>query len=298
LLEAIAESGRTDTQPRSVWAPGAVDELTFAVVSDTHAGDPRAGLSPSKLTPTERRLKVLEAAASSGASFIIITGDVVSVPGDYKNEYAEACGEFEKTINIPMFLAPGNHDLYTTTSKPSKADGLAFWNKYFGPLYYSFNIGRFAFVALDTYDWPVNLRNFMDSTLLKKTGSYTEGAMGAEQFAWLGKTLDEQSAAGRTIVAFGHHTPANFARTDAVAANGLVAPDDVAKLLSGNACCLLAGHVHADTESSLGAMKIITTTSASAQIADGASWGYRLCNLKPGEIECKSVPVVAQEEKK
>lgn len=284
-------------ETKFAWTPDkSPKELTFAFLSDTHAGDPRAGLSPSKITPDERRQRVFKAANSGGAQFVVFTGDVVSVPGDYKNEYPAACDEISGTFGIPLIFAPGNHDLYNTSPKSPKTDGLTFWRKYFGPEYYATRIGKFTFVSLDTYDWPAKYRNFMDSALLKKAGSYTEGAMSREQFEWLKNTLETEGKTGQTIVVLGHHRPTeNFADVDEKVVPGLVKPSEIMKLLSDNHVkYFLAGHIHANTDTTVDGIRFITVSSASAQIPAGESWGYKLCRLSAESLKCEFVPVVKE----
>jgi len=90
-------------------------ELVFAHVSDLHVGDPRSSLTPSIISPDERRARVLKAADKSGAHFMLITGDMVSVPGDYKNEYPQSQKELLEYVTIPMFILRA-----TTTYTPQR----------------------------------------------------------------------------------------------------------------------------------------------------------------------------------
>jgi len=297
----VADAQLTGDSPRSVWVmEKPPEELVFAHVSDLHVGDPRSSLTPSIISPDERRARVLKAADKSGAHFMLITGDIVSVPGDYKNEYPQAQKELLEYVTIPMFVLPGNHDLYTTTVNSPKPDGLTYWKNNFGPLYYSFDIGKYAFIMLDTYDWPLKYRNFMNSTFLKKVGSYTEGAMGAEQFGWLKNILSEEKLAGRFIIACGHHVPPDkFAPIDQAAIPGMATREEVAGLLSESGVkYYLAGHIHKVSVDEYHGMKMMTVGTAGGQLPpDVNEWGYDLCTLKSDALNCHFVPVVDQNTK-
>lgn len=293
-----SESGEiADIQPRSVWIiASAPDVIKFAYISDSHVGDPRASMSKSTIKPKERRLKIFTEAASSGAQFVIMTGDIVSVPGDYKNEYKEAYQEILDDIKIPVFIAPGNHDLYTTSDKNPKQDGAVFWNDYFGSLYYAFRIGNYLFVSIDTYDWPKPFRNFMNQPLMNKMGSYAEGAMGIKQFEWLKAQLSAADKSGFTIICLAHHSPLNgFANIDKKITPELVPAADVLSLLERyRVKYYLSGHIHSNTERVVGSIDFMTVTSASAQIPDDSSWGYKICSIAERNIKCDFVPVVEQ----
>ncbi len=284
--------------PRSVWVREEGNkEITFALVSDPHVGDPRASLSPSVETPTERRIKVYRAAAASGADFILLTGDIVSVPGDYVNEYAQAYRELTENIKIPVFAAPGNHDLYSSSPTAKSADGLNFWRKYFGPDHYEFNVDGFDFIVMNTYNWPLKYRNFMNQSLMESAGSYQQGAVGRKQYEWLSETLARASGAKKKIICVGHHTPpGNLAKTNV---EGIVKPADVFELLKKyNIEAFIAGHVHTNTDSNVDGIREITTTSASSHVGPGGDWGYKLCKTKDSELTCSYIKVIDSKDMK
>jgi hypothetical protein len=295
-VTATAKNGeKTDFQPRSVWITGApANEIKFAYLSDSHVGDPRAFMSKSVLSPTERRLKVYGEAVSGGAQFLIMAGDLVSVPVNLGNEYPEAYKEILDNITIPVFPAPGNHDLYAMSDANPKNDGLAFWHNYFGPDYYSFHIGNFMFIALNTFNWPQPFRNFMNQSFMNKMGSYTEGVIDKTQYEWLKANLIEAKKNNYSVICFGHHNLINsFAGVDKGVTPDLMTQEDIMALLEQyDVRYYLAGHNHQNTEKTVGNITFMTVTSASSQITPGDSWGYDLCTIAGRSMKCDYVPVV------
>jgi len=286
----------TDFQPRSVWvldrAPG---EITFAHLADPHVGDPRATLAKSKETPTERRLTVYRAASESGAQFVIITGDIVSVPGNCKVEYPQAYQELLDTVKIPLFLTTGNHDLYSASGSDPKADGLTFWHRWFGPDRQSFSLGSAFFLLLNTYDWPRENRNFINQLLMQQSGSYASGAVSGEQLTWAKEELAAAKEAGSPAVCAGHHSPpGNLAPVMEKTPASSVPRDEVADTLAAGCLAFLAGHTHRTASNDYKGMKVYVAGSASSDIPPDQSWGYNICKVKISDVSCEFIPVVAQ----
>jgi len=281
-----------DFQARSVWVmSGPPEKLVFAHISDSHTGDPRSTMSKSVETPDERRAAVFRAACDSGAAFMVITGDLVSVPGNYQREYPKAYDEIRDNVSIPLFVSPGNHDLYTMSNTSPKPDGVTFWSKYFGPLYYDFSIGRFTFIALNSYDWPVKFRNFMNSQKMEKYGSYSAGMVDRDQVRWLDGVLSAGELRGDTMVCFAHHRVRNFAKSKP----GEFAKSQVVEtLLRHGVRYYLAGHIHSNSDTASDGINYSTVVSSSSKINEDAAWGYKLCTLEPGRLSCEFVPVIKQ----
>ncbi len=291
VTSVIDGESSTETIPRSVWVLAQEpDTVTFAHVSDTHAGDPRAAMAPSAETPDERREKVYRAACASGVDFVILTGDLVSVPGNYKNEYRQAYEDIEAHVSCPVFAVPGNHDLYTTHAAKESADGRTFWKRYFGEERYAFSIGRFTFVITNTYDWPAQYRNFMNQPLMRQVGSYSSGAMSLEQYDWLDQTLGALS--GKTTLVFGHHLFRDYSTKNSEVP-GLAAPDRVLDLLAARGVThYFAGHNHRNTEETARGVTLSTVVSAASDIPEDASWGFRKCTAHRDTVSCEFQSVV------
>ncbi len=93
-------------------------------------------------------------------------------------------------------------------------DGLASYVRTFGPPYYSFDLGRFHFVALNTYDGTRQRRHALSVWIpimglhlgAPATDNYG-GYLSVPQLEWLERDLERAAARGQTLVVFGHHDP-------------------------------------------------------------------------------------------
>lgn len=81
-------------------------------------------------------------------------GDVNGELGsEYRFEYTWWYDEL-LALNVPIFCVPGNHDSYCWDGHAlANDDGQEIWQDLFGPLYYSWEYGDAAFLALNSMDW-------------------------------------------------------------------------------------------------------------------------------------------------
>ncbi len=93
-------------------------------------------------------------------------------------------------------------------------DGLVSWKQTFGPPYYSFDIGPYHFVGLNTYDGTNKRRHafaiWMPIKNIKLGAPAVDnygGYLSEKQMRWLKTDLKGAQARGKTIVFFGHHDP-------------------------------------------------------------------------------------------
>jgi predicted phosphodiesterase len=144
--------------------PGNANNFSFAMVGDIHSGNGGTGRFPT----------ILAQAQADGAEFLILLGDSVDQGQeiDYQAITAQVAGSFfaNKTL-----YAIGNHDIFY--------DGWQYYKNYFGPSYYSINIGNSKFITLDTAD----------------------GGLGPSQTAWLKTELDKTPATNTFILS--HYLP-------------------------------------------------------------------------------------------
>lgn len=149
---------------------------------------------------------------------VLIAGDVTFAahPSAYPYEYAEAYRVLDR-LEVPSFAAPGNHDLYAldydrygTTDdpagRPPTADGTEEWQRWFGPLYYSVDLGEnFHLVSLNTFDHP-DKRPFPPED---DFDTLSNGHMADEQLEWLTADLTAYRGANPdgALVTLAHHDP-------------------------------------------------------------------------------------------
>ncbi|MBI3016535.1 MAG: metallophosphoesterase [Deltaproteobacteria bacterium] len=141
----------------------------------------------------------------------------------YWNEF-QSVFQFFRHLKFPLFVAPGNHDGYAAYEKQNSSatfsqlkftptltgpeaepvlfDGKHFWQKMFGPRYFSFDFGVWHFVFLDTFDhyrfFRLSYSNF---------GANDGGWISKEQMAWLEADLKAAERSDKKIILVGHHDP-------------------------------------------------------------------------------------------
>lgn len=94
--------------------------------------------------------------------FVVMLGDYVRAqndPGDYEIEFENYFRALQR-FQVPVFMVPGNHDLYVCG-----VDGKRVWEENIGPLYYSFDVGDCHFACVNTYQWP-----YQDRVVMSKFG--------------------------------------------------------------------------------------------------------------------------------
>jgi len=156
----------------SVFFPELDDDTVFYVWADPQIEDLQSKMSnlnfnsgnyPFKsdsLLDFSRQEGIIKATVSqmnSGdAHFVTVAGDLV-FGINYQREYEDILS-LVTHFEIPFFPVPGNHDGYAkfteqnNFSTPLEWDGLEYWTRFFGPLYYAFSFNGQAFLMLNTYE--------------------------------------------------------------------------------------------------------------------------------------------------
>lgn len=223
-----------DRQRRAV---NVVDEHPEAprvvVIADPSVGDPRPiqegaedaaeGKPGSLIDKTLRTVGATDGNGRWGAleqvieEINLVSPDLVLVAGDLTfgihpraapYEYEDAWRLFDR-LEVPSFVSPGNHDLYAfddyVNDDVHAMDGLEMWEAYFGPVYYSVDIGPdLHLVSLNTFDWQQRMP-FPPPDF----GTLSGGQVRQEQFDWLREDLAAYRAGNPTgaIVTLAHHDP-------------------------------------------------------------------------------------------
>ncbi len=246
------------------------DDPRVVVIADPSVGDPRpiqegvedaaAGDPDSLVDKTTRTVGVTDGNGRWGAleqvieevnlvrpDFVLVAGDLTFGvhPRAAPYEYEDAWRLFDR-LEVPSFFSPGNHDLYAFDDYSGEdvhaMDGLEMWQAYFGPAYYSVDIGRdLHLVSLNTFDWEERMP-FPPPDFPTRSG----GQIRQQQFDWLHDDLASYRAANRrgAIVTLAHHDPSWIqARHPWPGANRL----EVRDLLADHDVGVhFAGHTHED----------------------------------------------------
>ena len=264
------------TEPRAVSVVDSIDgNFTFAHITDFHIGDPRGmKVSIKETIGWKAAKKCIQEINLLHPDFVIMTGDLVFgqlYPFEYSFEY-ETLYEILQQFDVPTFLCPGNHDGYIQCGQ----DGLKFWQKYFGPLHYSFDYGNAHFIMANSYDWPKKNRIGFSYVVFQWGGYIQE-----EQLEWMENDLKESNAKLKVIAL--HHNPLwDTANDSLIRKIGYVGRKELLSFIEEYGVnAVLAGHVHHDDVTIQNDTIYITTTTAASDLGkEDAYWGYRLIKVK------------------
>jgi hypothetical protein len=271
----VAYDDDIDRQHRAVKViDGYPEDPTFAIIADPSVGDPRpiqegAQDSVTEGSPDpllEKTVKTVgnpmneDRWAALGRAideinllqpdFVLVAGDltfgIYPRPANY--EYEDAYRILSR-LRVPAYMSPGNHDLYNfdydDVDRPHTTDGKELWPLYFGPLYYSVDIGpSLHVVGMNTFDWMDGERQPFDEN--NEFSTRSGGQIDDEQFAWLEQDLYSyrEGNPNGAIVTFAHHDPSWIkARHPWPGKNRLETRDLLAALRVG---VHFAGHTHED----------------------------------------------------
>jgi 3',5'-cyclic AMP phosphodiesterase CpdA len=169
------------------WSDGNLNPLEYTwseVIGDLSPGDRWAAFQ-----------KTIEEINAQNPDFVLISGDL-TFGAAYEYEFEDAYRLLNQ-LQVPTYITPGNHDGY---DNPLRADGAAKWEKFFGPLYYSVNVGSdIHIVSINSYDWEHKHR-----LVTTWGGSVRDG-----QLNWLQNDLTNWRANNPEglMMTFAHHDP-------------------------------------------------------------------------------------------
>jgi hypothetical protein len=202
--------------------------------------------------------KVMKQAAASGPAFLLTVGDTIQGLNDAtaESEWKEVNRILAPYARIPMYLAPGNHDIWSAESE-------RLFRQYaqHAP-HYSFDYGGAHFAVLD------NSRS---------------DAMPAAELEWLDADLREHAAA--TVKMVVSHRPSWL--IDAALGNTNSPLHQMAKRYG--VCCVIAGHVHQLIHADLEGVTYFAAPSAgghlrlSGKYEDGWFFGWTNVEVKGRE---------------
>ena len=234
--------------------------------------DPQLGMTTSNADFAQETANVEFAVATANRlrpAFVIVTGDLVNKTGDGPQiaEYQRILGKLDPAIRA--YSIPGNHDL---GNEPTP-ETLAAYTKRFGPDYFSFTVGSFVGIAIDSclIHTPKNVR-----------------AEAEKQDQWFRAELTRARHDGaRHIVVFQHHP---LFVNDVAEPGGYenIPPDARARLLDlfreAGVRHVFAGHYHQNALARAGDLQVVTTGPIGMPLR-GAKSGMRIGVVTDAGIE-------------
>jgi hypothetical protein len=211
------------------------------------AGDNRPAHKSCKQPPTPGKIFEAVAGLSPAAAFVLWTGDTISgkEPDDKKihDEYKEFL-DIAKTAGMPVFNAPGNHEMDDENNDPSDAMK-KLYKKYMAGLYGAFTYGNSRFIALDSEHAPkedAQATNAKGKKSAKKDKSEAPGAITQTQLKLLKQDLDANTSAAHVFI-FMHHPVVPYEAVDGLDAASVTALQSLFANYK-NVSYVVSGHEH------------------------------------------------------
>ena len=257
-----------------------------------HLTDIHFNVQDVKGQDMNRIRRLLQDIAKHKPEFILFTGDLGLNPETYDRDYVYGYEELTRWTPAPIFMVPGNHELYFTDKSEPPIDGLDYWTAAYGPTHSSFDYGNVHFVNINTFDWPQRWRNRRAQETMF-SGTVINAYISPEQWNWLKADLAASAAAGKTCVAASHIPIGTLqgGRSVGIPPKTQKVPgptvDDFTTLLNNSNCShIFIGHMHYNEEHPFGALKEeLTRSSGISSGGDpGEDWGYRIVHVKDGKV--------------
>lgn len=264
------------------------DDFFFVQFTDIHFARSTSDIrdvfkNEAYLSPVEYLTKAVEEvnnlAKLADVKFVVSTGDIVA-DANYPTikdvlPWIKLYKEITSKLTIPKYDTIGNHEIYGIRNPEIKITdplfGLGLFQKYFGKLYYSFNIGDYAFIALSPH-------------VLK--GKKLIYSFPKDEVEWLKAELNK--ARGKHVIVFCHEPPIDWADTNEVR--------EVLGLLKKVNAVIICGHWHILREFTFKGLRIIVSGALCARwwmapSRDGCQPGYMIYHVKNGRVEYFFKPI-------
>jgi serine/threonine-protein phosphatase CPPED1 len=234
--------------------------------------DPQLGMTTNNADFAQDTANLEFAVATANRlrpAFVMVTGDLVNKTGDAAQlaEYQRILGRLDPAIRA--YVVPGNHDVGNEPTPES----LSVYTKRFGPDHFSFTVGSFVGIAIDSclIHTPKNVK-----------------AEAEQQDRWLQAELAKARRDGaRHIVVFQHH-PLFVGSAAEPAGYDSVPPEARARLLTlfheAGVRHVFAGHYHQNALAADGDLQMVTTGPIGMP-RRGAKSGMRIAIVTDAGIE-------------
>lgn len=222
--------------------------------------------------------------------FVIFTGDLGLEPPTYDWDYIYAYEQFLQIMRVPMYMIPGNHEMYYDKTAGHVTDGAEYWTATYGPMYHSFDYGKTHFIGMADYEgWEPKWRTRKnpDSMFF---ATVLNGVISDSQWKWIQADLEASHARGQECVAY-MHIPLEYLQGGRkIGAPPFTAPgpdpDTFASTLTKNGCeYIFVGHNHYNQDEQFGELKERLTIGVGANTpkANGKK-GFRVIHIKDGKV--------------
>ena len=250
----------------------------FQPFTFVHFGDPQMGFGKDGIDADKRRfVAAIRAANRIKADFVYIAGDLV-----HKRTQEEfvALAEAMKVFEVPVKIAPGNHDV-------TNHETLAVYRAKHGRDYYVFTRHNCDFVAVDSMLLSERVPWFKDKDEKFRAEIET-------QWKWLERTLAASKTKQRIHVFLLMHVPPFVKTVDEGNRYQNVPLDGRKRLLAlaekHGVKAILAGHLHKTCEIHAGQLTIYVV-GGTARVDDKKGFGYRVFKVRKDGFDQEYVPL-------
>lgn len=238
---ALAQMPALSPLPKtgSISQPDDPNKFVFIVAGDNRPAKPRC---PQPPTPGKIFAAVKQMNPTPG--FVIWTGDTISgknpqAPKVMHKQY-HAFLKIASMAGVPIFNAPGNHEMDDATNAPSSTMK-KLYREDMAQTYGAFNYGNSRFIALDSENEPSGAAK-VPTTAEGQTKVEAPGAITKKQLDLLKKDLDDNKDKAHIII-FMHHPVMPYEAKDGLDEASVKALEKLFKD-HGNVSYVVSGHEH------------------------------------------------------
>jgi hypothetical protein len=212
------------------------DETKFVFVL---AGDNRPAHAGCPQPPTPGKIFAAVKGLNPAAAFVLWTGDTISGKQPDESVLKAEYTEFKKiagTAGVPVFNAPGNHEMDDASNTPSDAMK-KIYRKHMAETYGAFNYGNSRFIALDSENEPAKTASGAAAKKPDAPGAITE-----KQLKLLDKDLADNTGKAHIVIIM-HHPVQPYKAQDGLDSESVKA---LAKIFGKykNISYVVSGHEH------------------------------------------------------
>jgi len=217
----------------------AADQFCFVQLTDTHVTDDTAAIQTMA-----QGIQVVNQLTDVPV-FVVTTGDLVN--RGKRTVELEGYMEGIRNSRYPLYNVPGNHDYGGKTRATENYERIV------GPRYYSFDVGRYHFIARDAI------------------AAGRDEAANQRQQAWIEKDL-QRNAQNKRVIIFQHFLPTN---------------DELEFWSKHHGAGVFSGHWHGRRERLYKGVLDVNSAPARFGGIDRSPRGFRIIHIDGDDIRCE-----------
>jgi len=287
--DSSSEYDRTDQQPHAVKVVKKFKtEYDIIQITDIHFNvQDVKGQDFNRL-----RRWFLKEVSRRNPEFVIFTGDLGLEPPTYDWDYIYGYEQFSQNLTVPVFMVPGNHEMYYDKTPERTIDGAEYWKATYGPMYHSFDYGKTHFIGIADYEcWEPKWRTRKSPDAMFHA-TVLNACISDKEWSWIQDDLKASSARGQSCVAYAHIPIETLQGGRKIGMPPFIGPgpntDQFVKVLTDSGCThIFVGHNHYNKEFKFGKLTEFLTIgsgTASNSKKDYGTQGFSIIHIKDGKV--------------